>query len=46
MAKKRILLIEDEVDMVYVLTLQLEAIHYEVLSAADVRFMVSTPVYR
>ena len=35
MAKKRILLIEDEVDMVYVLTLQLEAIHYEVLSATD-----------
>jgi DNA-binding response OmpR family regulator len=35
MLKKRILLIEDEVDMVYALTLQLEAVHYEVLSAAD-----------
>jgi len=35
MTKKRILLIEDEVDMVYALTLQLEAIHYEVLSATD-----------
>jgi len=35
MLKKRILLIEDEVDMVYALTLQLEAINCEVLSAAD-----------
>ena len=35
MVKKRILLIEDEADMVYALTLQLEAVHYEVLSAAD-----------
>lgn len=35
MIKKRILLIEDEVDMIYVLTLQLEAINYEVLSATD-----------
>lgn len=35
MVKKRILLIEDEADMVYALTLQLEAIHYEVLSATD-----------
>lgn len=35
MTKKRILLIEDEVDMVYALTLQLEAMHYEVLSATD-----------
>jgi DNA-binding response OmpR family regulator len=35
MAKKRILLIEDEVDMVYALTLQLEAIDCEVLSATD-----------
>ena len=35
MVKKRILLIEDEVDMVYAVTLQLEAINYEVLSATD-----------
>ena len=35
MPKKRILLIEDEADMVYALTLQLEAINCEVLSAAD-----------
>ena len=35
MPKKRILLIEDETDMVYALTLQLEAINYEVLSATD-----------
>jgi len=35
MSKKRILLIEDETDMVYALTLQLEAIDYEVLSATD-----------
>ncbi len=35
MIKKRILLIEDEVDMVYALTLQLEAFNYEVLSATD-----------
>jgi len=35
MIKKRILLIEDEVDMIYALTLQLEAVHYEVLSAVD-----------
>jgi len=35
MPKKRILLIEDEVDMVYALTLQLEAINCEVLSATD-----------
>jgi len=35
MPKKRILLIEDEVDMVYALTLQLEAINFEVLSATD-----------
>jgi DNA-binding response OmpR family regulator len=35
MPKKRILLIEDETDMVYALTLQLEAIDYKVLSATD-----------
>ena len=35
MPKKRILLIEDEVDMVYALTLQLEANNCEVLSATD-----------
>ena len=35
MSKKRILLIEDEADMVYALTLQLEAVNYEVLSAVD-----------
>ncbi len=35
MPKKRILLVEDEADMVYALTLQLEAINCEVLSAAD-----------
>ncbi len=35
MVKKRILLVEDEVDMVYALTLQLEAADYEVLSAKD-----------
>jgi len=35
MPKKRILLIEDEADMVYALTLQLEAINCEVLSATD-----------
>lgn len=35
MPKKRILLIEDEADMVYALKLQLEAVNYEVLSAID-----------
>ena len=35
MLKKRILLIEDEADMVYALTLQLEAVNYEILSATD-----------
>jgi DNA-binding response OmpR family regulator len=35
MPKKRILLIEDETDMVYALTLQLEAADYKVLSATD-----------
>lgn len=35
MAKKRILLIEDEEDMVYAVTLQLEANNYEVLTAYD-----------
>jgi len=35
MPKERILLIEDETDMVYALTLQLEAIDYKVLSATD-----------
>jgi len=35
MPKKRILLIEDEVDMVYALTLHLEAMNCEVLSAGD-----------
>jgi len=35
MVKKRILLIEDEVDMVYAVTLQLEAVNYEVLSVTD-----------
>ncbi len=35
MPRKRILLIEDEADMVYALTLQLEAINCEVLSATD-----------
>jgi len=35
MPKKRILLIEDETDMVYALTLQLEAVDYKVLSATD-----------
>lgn len=35
MTKKRILLIEDESDMVYALTLQLEAAEYEVLTAQD-----------
>ncbi|MDD5282255.1 MAG: response regulator [Candidatus Omnitrophica bacterium] len=35
MAKKRILLIEDETDMVYALTIHLEAINCEVLSATD-----------
>jgi len=35
MPKKRILLIEDEADMVYALNLQLEAINCEVLSARD-----------
>ena len=35
MLKKKILLIEDEADMVYALTLQLEAMHYEVLSVMD-----------
>ncbi|MBU0548655.1 MAG: response regulator [Candidatus Omnitrophica bacterium] len=35
MRKKRILLIEDEADMVYALTLQLEAIDCEVSSAKD-----------
>ena len=35
MPKKRILLIEDEADMVYALTLHLEAINCEVLSSAD-----------
>ena len=33
--KTKILLVEDEADMVYALTLQLEAINCEVLSAAD-----------
>jgi len=35
MAKKRILLVEDEADMVYAVTLSLEAKNYEVLSAKD-----------
>lgn len=35
MAKKRILLVEDEKDMVYAVTLQLEANNYEVLTAHD-----------
>lgn len=35
MPKKRILLIEDEADMVYALNLQLEAANCEVLSASD-----------
>ena len=35
MVKKRILLIEDEADMVYAVTLSLEANQYEVLSAND-----------
>jgi DNA-binding response OmpR family regulator len=35
MPKKRILLIEDEVDMVYALTLHLEAMNCEVLSVGD-----------
>jgi len=35
MPKKRILLIEDEADMVYALNLQLEAVNFEVLSACD-----------
>jgi DNA-binding response OmpR family regulator len=35
MDKKRILLAEDEKDMVYAVTLQLEASGYEVLSASD-----------
>jgi DNA-binding response OmpR family regulator len=35
MPKKRILLIEDEADMVYALNIQLEAINFEVLSASD-----------
>jgi DNA-binding response OmpR family regulator len=35
MTKKRILLIEDESDMVYALTLQLQATGYEVLTAQD-----------
>ncbi|MDD5561622.1 MAG: response regulator [Candidatus Omnitrophica bacterium] len=35
MPKKRILLVEDEADMTYALTLQLEAIDCEVLSASD-----------
>jgi len=37
MDKKRILLVEDEKDMVYAVTLQLEANGYEVLSAYDGR---------
>ncbi|MFH1191091.1 MAG: response regulator [Candidatus Omnitrophota bacterium] len=35
MAKKKILLIEDEPDMIYALTLQLELAGYEVLAAKD-----------
>jgi len=35
MAKKSILLIEDESDMVYALTIQLEAAGYKVLAARD-----------
>jgi len=35
MAKKNILLIEDESDMVYALTIQLEAAGYKVLAARD-----------
>ncbi len=35
MVKKIILLIEDEADMVYALTIQLEAEHYKVLCAQD-----------
>ena len=35
MIKKRILLVEDEADMVYAVTLQLEANHYIVLTAGD-----------
>ncbi|MDD5409390.1 MAG: response regulator [Candidatus Omnitrophica bacterium] len=35
MPKKRILLIEDEADMVYALNIQLEALNFEVLSASD-----------
>ena len=35
MDKKRILLVEDEKDMVYALTLQLEAFGFEVVTAAD-----------
>jgi two-component system, OmpR family, alkaline phosphatase synthesis response regulator PhoP len=35
MARKRILLIEDEFDMVYALVIQLEAVGYEVLVARD-----------
>ena len=37
MAKKRILLVEDEKDRVYAVTLQLEANNYEVLAAHDGR---------
>lgn len=37
MDKKRILLVEDEKDMVYAVTLQLEANGYEVLTAYDGR---------
>ncbi len=37
MHKKRILLVEDEKDMVYAVTLQLEANGYEVLAAYDGR---------
>jgi len=35
MAKKRILLVDDEKDLVYAVSLQLEANHYEVLIAKD-----------
>ena len=35
MSKKKILLVDDEKDMVYAVRLQLEANHFEVLTAAD-----------
>ena len=35
MSKKRILLVDDEKDMVFAVKLQLEANHYEVLTAGD-----------